>query len=59
MDTRIIDGKAFAEKLRGAARHWVEENFDAHRNAARLLGKFREHAPRSSSQEPVTAVPAS
>jgi colanic acid/amylovoran biosynthesis glycosyltransferase len=56
---RLSVDDAFAEKLRGAARHWVEENFDAHRNAARLLGKFREHAPRSRSQEPVTAVPAS
>lgn len=31
---------AFAEKLRLAARRWVEENFDAHKNAARLLALF-------------------
>jgi glycosyltransferase involved in cell wall biosynthesis len=30
----------FAEKLRGAARRWVEENFDAHQNAGRLLTHF-------------------
>lgn len=32
---------AWAERLRAAARRWVEENFDAHRNAARLLQEFR------------------
>ena len=29
-----------AESLRAAARAWVEENFDAHRNAARLKEQF-------------------
>jgi hypothetical protein len=29
-----------AERLRGAARLWVEENFDANRNAARLRERF-------------------
>jgi glycosyltransferase involved in cell wall biosynthesis len=29
-----------AEKLRGAARLWAEENFDAHKNAARLHALF-------------------
>jgi len=28
------------ERIRGEARHWVEENFDAHRNAARLHALF-------------------
>lgn len=37
---RLATDDAFAEKLRAAARHWVEENFDAHRNAARLLARF-------------------
>src|SRR6185369_6552662 len=32
---------ALAESLRIAARRWVEENFDAHKNAARLLAQFR------------------
>ncbi len=30
----------FAERLRAAARRWVEENFDAHKNARRLLTHF-------------------
>jgi colanic acid/amylovoran biosynthesis glycosyltransferase len=37
---RLSEDDAFAEQLRGAARLWVEENFDAHRNAARLLAEF-------------------
>ncbi|HVS52248.1 MAG TPA: glycosyltransferase [Opitutaceae bacterium] len=32
---------ALAERLRAAARRWVEENFDAHKNAQRLLTEFR------------------
>ena len=31
-----------AERLRAAARNWVEENFDAHKNAARLHALFLE-----------------
>lgn len=38
---RLSTDDAFAEKLRSAARRWVEENFDAHRNAERLLAQFR------------------
>ena len=37
---RLAQDDAFAEKLRAAARQWVEENFDAHKNAKRLLGEF-------------------
>lgn len=37
---RLSADDAFAEKLRAAARIWVEENFDAHRNAARLRERF-------------------
>jgi glycosyltransferase involved in cell wall biosynthesis len=37
---RLAGDDALAERLRGAARAWVEENFDAHKNAARLLRKF-------------------
>lgn len=37
---RLSTDDVFAEKLRLAARRWVEEHFDAHRNAARLLAKF-------------------
>lgn len=38
---RLSRDDAFAEKLRTAARAWVEEHFDAHRNAARLLAEFQ------------------
>lgn len=37
---------ATAERLRGAARTWVEENFDAHKNAARLYALFLEAVAR-------------
>ena len=37
---RLSTDDAFAEKLRVAARRWVEENFNAHRNAQRLLAHF-------------------
>ena len=33
---RLSTDDALAEKLRLAARQWVEENYDAHKNAARL-----------------------
>jgi colanic acid/amylovoran biosynthesis glycosyltransferase len=38
---RLSTDDAFAERLRRAARQWVEENFDAHKNAARLLAEFK------------------
>lgn len=38
---RLRRDDAFAERLRRGAREWVEENFNAHRNAERLLGHFR------------------
>lgn len=38
---RLAVDDPFAERLRLAARRWVEENFDAHRNAARLLAEFQ------------------
>ncbi len=37
---RLSTDNAFAEKLRANARRWVEDNFDAHQNAARLLARF-------------------
>jgi colanic acid/amylovoran biosynthesis glycosyltransferase len=37
---RLSTDDAFAEKLRAAARGWVEENFNAHRNAERVLAQF-------------------
>jgi glycosyltransferase involved in cell wall biosynthesis len=33
---------ALAESLRAAARRWVEENYNAHRNTARLIGHFEQ-----------------
>jgi len=37
---RLATDDDLAEKLRRAARRWVEENFDAHQNARRLLEEF-------------------
>ena len=39
---RLSTDDAFAEKLRAAARTWVEENVNAHRNAERVLARFRQ-----------------
>lgn len=40
--SRLRSDHALAATLRAAARRWVEENFDAHKNAGRLLGLFRQ-----------------
>lgn len=40
--TRLRDDDALAERLRAAARRWGEENYDAHRNTARLVECFEE-----------------
>lgn len=42
---RLSVDDVFAEKLQLAARRWVEENFDAHKNGARLLAEFRRVLP--------------
>lgn len=39
---RLRDDDALAERLRAAARRWVEENYDAHRNTDRLVACFEE-----------------
>ena len=39
---RLAEDDALAERLRTAARRWTEENYDAHRNAARLLASFEQ-----------------
>jgi colanic acid/amylovoran biosynthesis glycosyltransferase len=44
---------ALAERLRIAARRWVEENFDAHRNTARLSALFG----RAAVAPPSSATP--
>jgi colanic acid/amylovoran biosynthesis glycosyltransferase len=38
---RLGRDDVFAEKLRAAGRAWVEENYDAHKNAARLYGHMK------------------
>ena len=39
---RLATDDALAESLRIAAHRWVEENFDAHKNAARILARFEQ-----------------
>lgn len=53
---RLSHDDPFAEKLRGAARRWVEENFDAHKNARRLLTRFEETI--ASASAPIATTPA-
>lgn len=45
-----------AERLRVAARRWVEENFDAHKNAARLLARFKSTLASDRSEEQTRLV---
>ena len=47
---QLASDDVLAEKFRAAARQWVEENFDAHKNAARLLQQFE--ATIASSRQP-------
>ncbi len=39
---RLGSDDRFVEILRGAARRWVEENYDAHQNTARLVECFQQ-----------------
>lgn len=39
---RLAEDDALAERLRAAARAWVEENYDARRNTARLIACFQD-----------------
>jgi hypothetical protein len=41
---------ALADRLRAAARHWTEENYDAHRNAARLQACLQCAAEKRKEQ---------
>jgi len=52
---RLAHDDPFAEKLRAAARRWVEENFDAHQNARRLLTQF-ERVIAADDAAPVSDV---
>jgi glycosyltransferase involved in cell wall biosynthesis len=45
---RLSNDDAVAEQVRSQARRWVEENFDAHRNAARLLEAFEQGVAEKS-----------
>jgi glycosyltransferase involved in cell wall biosynthesis len=49
---RLATDDVFAEKLRSAAHRWVEENFDAHKNAGRLLEHFQRVMARSEEPAP-------
>lgn len=40
--TRLADDDVLAARLQAAARGWVNENYDAHRNAARLSALYQE-----------------
>ncbi len=46
---RLSNDDAVAEQVRSQARRWVEENFDAHRNAARLLEAFEQGVAEKSA----------
>ena len=39
---RLGEDDALAERLRTGARRWVEENYDAHQNTARLVECFEK-----------------
>lgn len=55
---RLATDDDLAEKLRQNARRWVEEHFDAHRNARRLLEEFEriiEPPPPAPEDFPVSA----
>ena len=57
---RLASDDPFAEKLRREARRWVEENFDAHQNARRLLTHFERviAAPAPAAERSVPATTA-
>lgn len=44
--TRLAEDDALAERLRTAARAWVEANYDARKNTARLIACFEKTARR-------------
>ncbi len=52
---RLASDDAFAERLRAAARRWVEEHFDAHRNARRLLNEFERVTAPPPAPAPAAA----
>jgi glycosyltransferase involved in cell wall biosynthesis len=54
---RLAEDDALAERLRAAARRWAGENYDAHKNAARLHACFEE-AVKEGKVQTVTSVAA-
>jgi glycosyltransferase involved in cell wall biosynthesis len=50
---RLAEDDALAERLRAAARRWVEEHYDAHRNAAQLHACFEKAARGNDLQTPM------
>jgi len=53
---RLAEDDALAERLRGAARRWAEENYDAHRNAARLHACFVQALAEKDRWSPPPSV---
>jgi glycosyltransferase involved in cell wall biosynthesis len=51
---RLAEDDALAERLRAAARRWVEENYDAHQNAAQLHACFEQAARGKDLQTPTS-----
>ena len=49
---RLATDDKLAGQFRTAARQWVEENFDAHKNAARLLNRFRTAIRDETGEQP-------
>jgi glycosyltransferase involved in cell wall biosynthesis len=47
---RLAGDDALADRLRAAARRWTEENYDAHRNAARLQTCLQHAAEKRKEQ---------
>lgn len=45
---RLSEDDALATRLRAGAREWVEQNYDAHKNTARLVECFEAAVKRSS-----------
>jgi glycosyltransferase involved in cell wall biosynthesis len=53
---RLAEDDALAERLRGAARRWAEEDYDAHQNAARLHACFAQALAERDRWRPPPAV---
>jgi hypothetical protein len=54
---RLAEDDVLAERLRAAARRWVEENYDAHKNAVQLHVCFMRAVKGENSQTPTRLAP--